>query len=143
MALRLRYFGIRVKDIEESVRFYSEVLGMKVIEPVTSAPPTRGKVATLQSAGSHQILELNWYEPGSRFGTPYANGEDLDHIAFDCDDLPSTVEELRRNGAEVLIRPKEIGAEAGWNEAFVKDPNGIWIELLQRNAESGTVGLPV
>lgn len=107
---------------------------MKVIEPITATPPTQGKVATLQSPDSHQVLELNWYEPGSRFGSAYSNGEDLDHIAFDCEDLPRTVEELRQKGAEVLVPPNVIGTELGWNEAFVKDPNGIWIELVQRKA---------
>lgn len=132
MNARMVYTGIRVKDMEESIRFYTEVFGMKVVEPVQATPPTQGKVATLKSPDSEQVLELNWYQPGSRFGPPYANGEDLDHLAFDCEDLASEVEAIQRKGVEVVVRPKEIGAELGWKEAYVKDPNGIWIELLQR-----------
>ena len=128
----MTYTGIRVKDMEESVRFYTEVLGMKLVEAVQPTPPTQGKVATLQSPESAQLLELNWYEPGTRFGLPFTNGEDLDHLAFECDDLAAAVAELELKGVEVTVRPKEIGGCAGWNEAFVKDPNGIWIELLQR-----------
>ncbi|MCL4325164.1 MAG: VOC family protein [Candidatus Thermoplasmatota archaeon] len=129
MPFRMIYTGIRVKDMDASIRFYTEVFGMRVTEPAEPTPPTRGKVATLKSPGSDQILELNWYEPGSRFGPPYTNGEELDHLAFDCEDLGTAVEELQRKGVEVIFRLKETG---GWNEAFVKDLNGIWIELLQR-----------
>lgn len=125
----MTYFAIRVRDMEESVRFYTEIMGMKPVEPILTAPPTRGKVVTLKSPDSEQLLELNWYEPGSRFGPSYANGEDLDHVAFDCDDLEQAIADLREKGVEVVFRLKEVG---GWNEAFVKDPNGIWIELLQR-----------
>jgi lactoylglutathione lyase len=131
MQFRMTYTGIRVKNIEESLRFYTEVLGMQVVEPLQPTPPTEGQVVTLRSSGSAQLLELNWYGAGSRFGTPYSNGEDLDHLAFECDDLAKAVGELERLGVEVIVRPREIGEDAGWNEAFVKDPNGIWIELLQ------------
>ena len=129
MPFRLTYFGIRVKNMEESIRFYTEVLGMRVVEPVEVTPLTNGKVATLQSPDSNQRLELNWYEPGTRFGPPYSNGEDLDHLGFDCEDLERAIAELQARGVEVVLRLKETG---GWNEAFVRDPNGIWIELLQR-----------
>ena len=128
----MTYCGRRVKDREESIHFYTEIMGMGIVEPMAATPPTQGKVATLQSPNSDQLLELNWYEPGTRFGPPYANGEDLDHLAFECADLARAVEELRGKGVEVVVRPKEIGSSVGWNEAFVKDPNGIWIELLQR-----------
>ncbi len=77
--------------MEASIRFYTEVLGMKVIQPVESTPPTQGQVVWLRSPGSAQLLELNWYEPGTRFGTPFTNGEDLDHPAFECDDVEGTV----------------------------------------------------
>ena len=129
---RLNYSGIRVKDMDESLRFYTEVLGMEVVEPRERTPPTEGEVVTLRSPGGQQLLELNWYAEGSRFGSPYANGEELDHLGFDVDDLDGAIAELSRKGVEVVIRPGEIGGSIGWREAFVKDPNGIWIELLQR-----------
>jgi lactoylglutathione lyase len=124
----MTYTGIRVKDMENSLRFYTEILGMQVVESLEATPPTAGKVVTLRSPDSTQLLELNWYEAGSRFGLPYSNGEELDHLAFECDDLSDAIRELERLGIEVAFRLKEVG---GWNEAFIKDPNGIWIELLQ------------
>jgi len=129
---RLIYTGIRVKDMEQSLRFYTGVLGMVTVEPLQKTAPTKGSVVTLKSPNSEQLLELNHYEEGSPFNSPYINGEDLDHIAFDVEDLEATVKELKRQGVEVVVEPYEIGRKEGWKEAYVKDPNGIWVELLQR-----------
>jgi len=138
MPIRFGYTGIRVRDLDESVRFYTELLGMEIVEPVQATPPTHGKVVGLRSPGSSQLLELNWYEPGTRFGAPYLHGEELDHLAFECDDVDRVVRELESKGATIRVRPREIGAELGWNEAFVEDPNGIWIELVPAKAGSVT-----
>jgi len=129
---RFIYTGIRVKNMEESLKFYTDVLGMIIAEPLQKTPPTKGSVVTLKSPSSEQVLELNHYEEGSPFHSAYVNGEDLDHIAFDVQDLEAAVKELKRRGVEVIVEPYAIGSEIGWKEAYIKDPNGIWIELLQR-----------
>ncbi len=128
MPFRFLYTGIRVKDMDESVRFYTEVLGMRLVERMATAP-TKGEVATLRSPGSEQELELNFYSESSPFWAPYANGEDLDHLAFEVEDVVATVEALRKKGVEIIVEPYSIG---DWSEAYVRDPNGIWIELLQK-----------
>ena len=92
-------------------------------------PQTDGEVATLKSPGSEQLLELNWYKEGTKFGTPYVNGSEVDHLGFDVEDLSEWISSLEKQGIKVLFRLREIG---GWNEAFIEDPNGIWIEFLQR-----------
>jgi lactoylglutathione lyase len=130
MSIRLGYTGIRVRDMAESIRFYTEILGMEIVEPEQTTPPTQGKVVMLRSPGATQLLELNWYEPGSPFGAAYVSGQELDHLGFECDDVEQAVRYLESRGARVRVRPREIGASIGWNEAFVEDPNGIWIELI-------------
>jgi lactoylglutathione lyase len=115
--------------MEESLKFYTDVLGMIITEPLQKTAPTKGSVVTLKSPNSEQVLELNHYEEDSPFNSPYVNGEDLDHIAFDVQDLEATVKELKQRGVKVVVEPYAIG---GWKEAYIKDPNGIWIELLQR-----------
>jgi lactoylglutathione lyase len=128
-SLRLIYTGIRVRGLDESLRFYTELLGMEVVEKREPTPPTDGEVVTLQSPDATQRLELNWYAEGIRFGSAYSIDEDLDQLGFEVNDRDEALAELETKGGEVLIRPGEIG---GWREAFVKDPNGIWIELLPR-----------
>ncbi len=115
--------------MEESVKFYTKVLGMVIAESLQRLEPTKGEVITLKSKGSEQLLELNYYKDESPFNSAYVNGQELDHIAFDVQDLASTVDELKRKDIEVVVEPYAIG---GWKEAYVKDPNGIWIELLER-----------
>ncbi len=123
------YTGIRVKDMDESIRFYTEVLDMEIVDDRQRLEPTKGEVVTLKSPDSDQLLELNHYEQDSPFWAPYTNGEELDHLAFLVEDVIATVDELRKRGVEVLVEPYTIG---GWAEAYVKDPNGIWIEFLPR-----------
>lgn len=117
--------------MDESIRFYTDVLGMQLVERMTTAP-TKGEVATLRSPGSEQELELNFYARDSPFWAPYSNGEDLDHLAFEVGDLAAAVEGMRRKGVTIVVEPFTIGAEIGWGEAYIRDPNGIWIELLQK-----------
>lgn len=133
LELRYIYTGIRVKDMDESLRFYTGVMGMTVVEPRERTQPTKGEVVTLKSRDSPQLLELNWYAEDSPFFAAYRNGEELDHLAFDVEDLDSAAKEMRAMGVEVVVTPGQIG---GWREAFVKDPNGIWIELLERKRGS-------
>lgn len=129
MDSRFIYTGIRVKNMDKSIRFYTEVMGMKVAEKREKTEPTKGEVATLKSPNSNQLLELNYYEKKSQFYAPYLNGEDLDHLAFDVENLESCISDLKRKGIEIIVEPYQIDE---WREAFIKDPNGIWIELLQR-----------
>src|SRR2546425_10556499 len=119
--------------MDESLRFYTGVLGMGVVDKRQRTPPTKGEVVTLRSPGGDQLLELNWYAEGSRFGLPYVNGEELDHLAFDVDDLDGAIAELSRKGVEVVIRPGEIGGGRG---GFVKEPHGIWVEVGAREERS-------
>jgi lactoylglutathione lyase len=126
------YTGIRVKNMDQSIGFYTEILGMKLVEERQETPPTEGEVATLRSPDSDQLLELNWYKEGSRFGTPYMKGSEVDHLGFDVENLSEWMSSLEKKGVKILVRPREIGADRGWNEAFIEDPNGIWIEFLQR-----------
>ena len=132
MNFRFIYTGIRVRNMDESIKFYTEVLGMEIAVERERTEPTKGEGVTLKSPNSNQLLELNFYESDSPFFAPYENGEDLDHLAFDVENLESAISDLRKKGIEIVVEPYQIGATVGWKEAFIKDPNGIWIELLQR-----------
>ena len=129
--VKYTYTGIEVRDLDRAIKFYTEGLGMELLDR-HEIHATKGEVAGLRSKGSEQILELNYYEEGSPFATPYVNGEELDHLAFVVPDLRAAVNGLRTKGVVVLVEPFAIGVEFGWREAFVRDPNGIWIELLER-----------
>lgn len=120
-----RYTGIRVRDMDRSVDFYARVMGMRVVFRF-SVRETGGKIAILKSPRGSQRLELNWYPPRTRFYTRYRAGDELDHLAFVVPDVKAAYRELRRKGATVAVGPNE----AEGTEVYVKDPDGIWLELL-------------
>ncbi len=124
MKFQFYYTGIRVKDLNRSLGFYTQALGMEVARRGTM--PHGGEWVHLRGEGSEQTLELNWYPEGSRFFTEYTSGEELDHIAFKVADVEEAYEHLIGMGATPAVAPKESKG----TEVYVKDPDGIWIELL-------------
>lgn len=126
--MKFIYTGIRVRDMEASIRFYTQTMGMKLLLR-EKMEATGGQFAELKSPGSPQRLELNWYPETSPFCTPYCEGAELDHLAFWVGNVDSTVRDLKGKGVQVAIEPF---SETGYRLAFAKDPDGIWIELIGR-----------
>lgn len=124
MRAKFRYTGIRVRDLDRSLAFYTTLFGMRVIGQGTM--PHGGRYVHLRTPGSQQRLELNWYPRGSRFYTRYRKGEEMDHLAFLVDDVRKAFRELVRKGVGVAVSP----ADSEGTEVYVTDPDGIWIELL-------------
>jgi len=89
--------------------------------------PHGGKWVHLVDPSSKQRLELNWYPKGSRFYEKYRNGSELDHIGFIVNDAVKWFRLLVRRGAKPAAEP--FGDESE-TLAYVKDPDGIWIELI-------------
>jgi lactoylglutathione lyase len=127
MKAKFTYVGIRVRKLDESIDFYTRLLGMKVVGR-GKIEPTRGETVAMVSGEGKFVLELNYYEKDSRFNVEYAVGEGLDHLAFEVDNLNKALEEARLAGHPTVL---EMKSESGrW--AYIEDPNGIWIELYQQ-----------
>jgi len=126
MKYRFYYAGIRVRNLPRSLRFYTKALGMKADNQGTMGHG--GKYVQLVSPGSKMRVELNWYPPGSRFATRYTKGEELDHLAFVVDDVEKAYEDLLKKGAKSVVSPAK--AKRDKVEVYLKDAEGIWIELL-------------
>ena len=124
MKAKFAYTGIRVRDLDASVRFYTKILGMKVVERATIAA-ARGTAVNLVSEEGGPVLELNFYEKGSPFDTKYEVGEGLDHLAFATGDLDAAIAEAKKAGHPVVQEVR--GPTSRW--AYIQDPDGIWIEL--------------
>jgi lactoylglutathione lyase len=121
--MRYRHCMIRIRDIEESLRFYCETLGLQLLRR-KEYPAGQFTLLFVATAPGEPELELtfNWdrrsYEGGTNFG----------HVAFEVPDLYATCARLMGQGV-TLLRPPRDG-----KLAFIKDPNGISIELLQASA---------
>ena len=125
MNVKWAYTGIRVKDLEASVAFYTTVLGMKEIDRFVQ-PTTHGTIVLLGMEGSDHQLELNHYPKGSRFDTAYEAGEGLDHFGFETTDLDGVLAEAKKAGYPAILELKDPAHR--W--AYIQDPNGIWIEFF-------------
>ena len=125
MDVKFAYTGIRVKNLEASVRFYTSVLGMKEIERFTP-PATKGTVVILAMEGSDHQLELNSYPEGSRFATTYEIGEGLDHLGFETADLDKVLAEAKKAGYDAILEMQDPVHR--W--AYIQDPNGLWVEFF-------------
>ena len=129
--VRFWYTGIRVKDLEKSIRFYKEALGFNVI--LKGRMKTHeGTYVQMRTPTGKQILELNYYPKTSKFYEDYVNGCELDHLGFYVSDVRGQYERLIRLGCEPAVQPFNQGS---WVLAFVKDPNGIWLELIGRESK--------
>lgn len=128
----LSYFGIRVKDIEKSFEFYTDLFGLEEVSRGDKTTLGGGIYVLLRDRQSGQNLELNWYPKGSKYADYYIPGEGLDHIAFKVDDMDKTLQFLKEEGIErVEIGELAQPPDTNYRLAYVKDPDGNWIELYQ------------
>jgi lactoylglutathione lyase len=119
------YTGIRVKDLRRSLKFYKQVMGMHVI--LKGSMEHGGVFVHLKSSKSPQRLELNYYPHDNEYYTNYKSGEELDHLAFWTDDVERDFAKLILKGAKKAVEPFREGR---YELAFIKDPDGVWIELI-------------
>jgi len=131
------YTGVRVRDLNRAKRFYGKVLGMRVL--LQGQMDAGGMFVHMKSPGSAQVLELNWYPPGSRFHDGYRTGSELDHLAFWSRDVRKDFKRLVAAGAAIAVDPWD---EGGYTLAFVRDSDGLWVELIGRRTPGSRQGPP-
>ncbi len=118
---------LRVGNLDESLKFYCDVLGMKLLRKKDYP----GGEFTLAFVGygdeaDHTVLELTY-----NWGTDHYNlGDAYGHIAIGVDDIYSTCESIRSRGGKVTREPGPM-KHGSTVIAFVEDPNGYKIELIQ------------
>jgi lactoylglutathione lyase len=113
---------VRVTDIEQSLRFYRDALGLKELAR-RDYPQGRYTLVFLAAPDDEQAqveLTYNW-DPES-----YGGGRNFGHLAYAVDDIYATCERLMRHGV-TINRPPRDG-----RMAFVRSPDNISVELLQQ-----------
>ena len=122
----LLHTRIRVGDLDRSVRFYCDNLGF-VVKSRTDKSPAGNHVAHLELPGNAHTLELTWSED-YELNVP----EDLMHLAIAVPDLIACCDELERKGIEIWPDGWREKFASGGKMAFIDDPDGYEIELLER-----------
>ena len=126
--MRLLHTMLRVGDLQRSVRFYTDVLGMKLLR-TTDRPEQKYSLAFVgyDSEDRASVIELTYnygverYDLGGGFG----------HLAIGVPDVKGACERVRNNGGKVT---REAGPVKGGTTviAFVEDPDGYKIEFIER-----------
>ena len=125
--MRLLHTMLRVSDLEESLKFYCDVLGMKKLRQKDYP----GGEFTLAFVGygdesEHAVLELtyNWGKD------KYSLGDAYGHIAIGVNDIYGACAEIKAQGCKVVREPGPM-KHGSTVIAFVEDPNGYKVELIQ------------
>ena len=128
--MRLQYFGVRVTDLERSVKFYTEKMGLKEIKRGEgTVGGAAGTWVLLRDSESRQKLELNWYPDDNQYAVPFVPGEGLDHLGFFVDNVKFTFNELVSKGVKPILPPSATDGHV----AYLEDPDGNWIELFEKS----------
>lgn len=123
---KLLHTRMRVNDLDETVRFYTTVLGLEIIEQKTS--PRGSRLAFLKTTSSDELIELTSYPPSGPVKVP----EDLVHLAFQVDSLDRTIAVLNEKGITITDGPTQTSS--GSRFIFIDAPDGYEIELIERPA---------
>src|SRR5881392_973639 len=127
MVKKLLHTRFRVSDLEKTVSFYKDVLGLKELRRHTSG---RGsQLVFLRAPDSEEEIEICKFDQSG----PVVVGPDLTHLAFEVDDLEKFAKEAAAKGYPLSDGPHPSGIG---KIAFVDAPEGYEIELIQRGGKS-------
>ena len=144
----LAHTGFTVRELERSLAFYRDALGMEVVfeqekrggylAAIVGYPDAHVRMAHLRFAGAGHRVELFEYiepEPHGDPGEPRDLG--ITHLCLAVDDLDAVLGRLTAAGARPLSPPVVVdtGENAGGRAVYVRDPDGIILELFQPRRE--------
>ena len=128
--MRILHTMIRVIDLDESIKFYTNILGMKLLRK-KDYPDGKFTLAFVgyNNESEDAVIELthNWdtekYELGNAFG----------HIAIEVDDVYQACDEMKKSGGKIIrdAGPMNAGTTI---IAFIEDPDGYEIELIGKKS---------
>jgi lactoylglutathione lyase len=121
---KLLHTRMRVSDLDQTIQFYVNVLGLEVLERKTS--PRGSQLAFLRVPNSDELIELTSFPPSG----PVKVQEDLVHLAFQVESLDETMALLTAKGVKVTDGPTQTSS--GSRFIFIDAPDGYEVELIER-----------
>jgi lactoylglutathione lyase len=128
---KLLHTRMRVSDMEQTINFYTNILGLEVLERKVS--PRGSHLAFLKVPNSEELIELTSFPPSG----PVKVQEDLVHLAFQVDNLGDTIASLNAQGVKITDGPTQ--SSSGSRFIFIDAPDGYEIELIERASGVGIV----
>lgn len=119
MNFKFAHNNYNVFDLDKSIKFYEEALGLKVTRRIT---PESGDfiIAFLGDGTTNHLLELTWLRDWER---PYNLGDNEIHLAFVTDDYEAAYKKHKEMGCICYENP-------GMGIYFISDPDGYWLEIV-------------
>ena len=121
---KLLHTRMRVSDMDQTINFYTNVLGLEVLERKVS--PRGSHLAFLKVPNSEELIELCSF-PSSG---PVIVQEDLVHLAFQVENLDDTIEQL--GAKQIRITDGPTTTSSGSRFIFIDAPDGYEVELIER-----------
>jgi lactoylglutathione lyase len=117
--------------MEKSIDFYTRLLGLKLLSR-REIKQNNAEIAFLQDAeGKGCTLELTFYRNQTKFAQPEYEERLFDHLGFEVADMGKVIAALRKENVTITDEPFKFGSN-GPVIAFVEDPDGTLIELIER-----------
>jgi lactoylglutathione lyase len=117
--------------MERSINFYTKLLWLKLVDR-REIPQNNAEIAFLRDPEAKgATLELTFYRNQKKFSQPDYEERLFDHIAFEVKDMAKTIAAMRKENVTVTDEPFRLGS-SGSLIAFVEDPDGTLIELIQK-----------
>ena len=124
MVKKLLHTRYRVSDLDKTVAFYGDVLGLELVRRHTS--PRGSELVFFKAPGSEEEIEICKYDASG----PVSVGYDTTHLAFEVDDLEDFAKHAAAKGYPLSDGPTPTGS--GSVIAFIDAPEGYEIELIQK-----------
>ena len=124
MVKKLLHTRYRVSDLEKTVSFYKEVLGLQEVH--RSKSPRGSELVFFKAPGSEEEIEICKFDGSG----PVNVGSDITHLAFEVDDLDAFARHAASKGYPLSDGPTPTGG--GSVIAFVDAPEGYEMELIQK-----------
>ncbi len=121
---KLLHTRMRVSNMDQTINFYTGVLGLEVMERKVS--PRGSHLAFLKVPNSEELIELCSFPPSG----PVTVQEDLVHLAFEVDNLDDTIKSLREKQIKITDGPTR--SSSGSRFIFIDAPDGYEVELIER-----------
>ena len=121
---KLLHTRMRVSDMDETISFYTKILGLEVLERKVS--PRGSHLAFLKVPNSEELIELCSFPPSG----PVTVQEDLVHLAFQVENLDDTIAALK--SMDIPITDGPTRTSSGSRFIFINAPDGYEVELIER-----------
>ena len=133
MIKTIDHIGIMTNDLQQSVEFYTDVLGFSVSTKIEMDDTGFSAIVVEKNGSKIELIGYRGEIPKRSEGIEIKMGGVSipinDHITFTVDDIGATTTELKEKGVEFGLEPIQL--EGGMKIASFKDPNGVLIELVE------------